>query len=174
MQRGSEENAHRLVRSRPWENSPGHSVSEKKAPRGSRWEGAELPVLGGREPARLSPLHPHRKPGALLLSSAPGWGVCLPERRCREGLFSREKSWGAEDRWTLTRPVPGPVCAVPPRRPQGPQFSGGLGPPPAQQGRDPRTPRHASHTLASSPLCQQNEDLALSCLHLAPQPRKGV
>lgn len=93
VQRGSEENAHRLVRSRPWENSPGHSVSKKKAPRGSRLEGVELPMLGGREPARLSPLHPHRKPGALLPASAPGWGVCLPERRSREGLFSRERSW---------------------------------------------------------------------------------
>lgn len=61
-----------LSENRPWENSPGHSVSGKKAPRGFRLVGAELPVVGGREPARLSP-HPRRRPGALLPSSAaPG------------------------------------------------------------------------------------------------------
>lgn len=112
MKRGSEENRPPLICQKPTLGEVTWAFSQlEEGPEGLPLGGCRAAHGGGQRASPPVPPHPRRRPGAHLLSSAAPRGGYLSER-CWEGLFSRERSRGAEDRRTLTGPVPRPVCAT--------------------------------------------------------------
>ena len=144
MQRGSEENRP-PVHQKPTLGKFTWAFSQRE-------EGSEGLLLGGSRAARgggqraSPPVPAPSTPQAWSLlpsSAAPGLGGggAAFLRDVGRASFLGRRARGAEDRRTLTGPVPGPVCAVPPRRPWGQSPKEGLVHPQLSEGGSPGLPR---------------------------------